>query len=543
MSLDDAASAAIERPGQPRLPEPEFRQADKAAPNLLLPPVRKDENDDRLSSRLVIKVSGFRFEGNTVFSDADLSVISAPFENRVVSSSDLHELRHRLTLHYVNAGYINSGALLPDQTIQDGVITFRIVEGELNRVEISGNDWLDSDFVADRLKRGAGIPLNIKTLQEQVQLLHQTPVIKRINAELAPGDKPGQSVLRAQVEEARPYQIGITVNNHRAPSVGAERAEIFANHWNLTGHGDELSLRVGATDGLEDGNISYRFPVLANDAAISLKYERSDSLVVEEPFSNIDIKSDSETFGIGFEYPLRKTLSDELSIGLRLEHRRSNTSLLGIPFSFSPGVVNGESRVSVARLTADWVHRGRDQVIAAYSALSVGLDAWNSTIHDDDLPDSKFVSWLGQFQWAKRFWENKQAIFRANAQWTNQSLLPLEKFAVGGASTVRGYRENQLVRDNGAVLSLELRIPVFGDTNGRSDFQLAPFVDAGYAGNKDYPTPDPKTIYSAGVGLRWDPNPRLHGEIYAAKGFEDVETSGDDLQDDGVHFLLSYQFF
>jgi hemolysin activation/secretion protein len=44
--------------------------------------------------------------------------------------------------------------------------------------------------------------------------------------------------------------------------------------------------------------------------------------------------------------------------------------------------------------------------------------------------------------------------------------------------------------------------------------QLAPFFDAGWSTNTDDNTPSPETIYSAGLGLRWDSSPRVHSEFY-----------------------------
>ena len=45
-------------------------------------------------------------------------------------------------------------------------------------------------------------------------------------------------------------------------------------------------------------------------------------------------------------------------------------------------------------------------------------------------------------------------------QLTPDPLLPIEQIAIGGIDTVRGYRENQLVVDNGWMTSAELRIPL-----------------------------------------------------------------------------------
>jgi hemolysin activation/secretion protein len=124
-------------------------------------------------------------------------------------------------------------------------------------------------------------------------------------------------------------------------------------------------------------------------------------------------------------------------------------------------------------------------------------------------------------------------------------LFSLEKFAVGGANSVRGYRENELVRDTGLTTSLEFRIPIFKDESGQTPFQIAPFIDYGYSRNKGGGDPAPNDLLGAGVGLRWDPDPSFHAEVYLAKGFTNVDDDNRsyDLQDKSIHFQMSYQLY
>ncbi|MBI4330317.1 MAG: hypothetical protein HY673_03435 [Chloroflexi bacterium] len=53
---------------------------------------------------------------------------SAPYVNRELTSEDLEALLLALTFHYVNRGYINSGAIIPDQTVSDGLIALHIID-------------------------------------------------------------------------------------------------------------------------------------------------------------------------------------------------------------------------------------------------------------------------------------------------------------------------------------------------------------------------------------------------------------------------------
>ncbi|MGB3650239.1 MAG: ShlB/FhaC/HecB family hemolysin secretion/activation protein, partial [Rivularia sp. (in: cyanobacteria)] len=64
-----------------------------------------------------------------------------------------------------------------------------------------------------------------------------------------------------------------------------------------------------------------------------------------------------------------------------------------------------------------------------------------------------------------------------NTQLTPDSLLSLERFSIGGVDTVRGYRQNQLVSDNGVLGAVELRIPL---TENPKNLQVNPFVEKRY---------------------------------------------------------------
>ena len=100
-------------------------------------------------------------------------------------------------------------------------------------------------------------------------------------------------------------------------------------------------------------------------------------------------------------------------------------------------------------------------MIALRSTESIGLDLLGATENSGDVPDGQFFAWLGQAQFARRlFGSDWQLNLRGDVQLTADPLLPIERIAIGGIDTVRGYRENELVVDNGWIASAELRIPL-----------------------------------------------------------------------------------
>lgn len=509
---------------------------------------------NRLSQQLRVYVRQFKLVGNTRFSKAELAEVTKPYEGKTngITSEELQEVRYQLTLYYVNRGFINSGAVIPDQRISDGVIQINIIEGKLSKLEVEGNDWLHKDYIKGRLALDQDKVLNVQNLQQRLQLLKQNPLIDQINASLAPGIRPGESVLGVSIKEAKPYELGITVSNDLSPSVGGERIQFFGVHRNLTRWGDSLGLRYSRSLNGGDTETWYTFysrPLNAQDTSMTLWLEDGESVVIEEPFKNLDIVSEVNTYGINVTHPLYQTPQGNFSLGLGFELRRSDTFLLDRRFSFSQGANQGESNLTVLSFSQDWLKRSLNQVLAARSVFRLGINAFDAT-KNDARPDGRFSSWLGQFQWARRFGERGfQVLFRSDAQLTGSSLLPQEQCSVGGATTVRGYRENLLVRDNCWINSLEFRIPVVrfpipGISQGSEAgaIQLAPFVDYGRAWNNRGPTPRPLSISSVGIGLRWDPAPKIHTELYWGHAFRNVDQSDSDLQDDGVHFRVQVAY-
>ena len=505
-----------------------------------------------LSSGVQVFVNAIRLTGNTVFSDQELAPIVAPYLGRAITTEELLDLRDALTARYVEAGYVNSGALIPDQEVREGVIEIQIVEGRLADVVVNGLTSLDPEFVVERIRLGAGPPLNVNQLRERIQLLLLDPAIDQVNARLGPGLRRGEGRLEVDVVEAPRYQPTFRFANDRSPAVGAEHGELTVSFGNLLGRSDPLRLQVGASEGLKDAAIDYSVPLTARDLRLFVSGEIDDSEVVEEPFNQIDVESTSSSLQIGLSWPVIRTLDDELRLEAGLERERSTTSLLGRRFSFSEGVENGRSDVTALRLVQQWQRRSQDQVIALRSTESIGLDLLGATKNSGDMPDGQFFAWLGQAQFARRlFGSDWQLNLRADVQLSADPLLPIERIAIGGIDTVRGYRENELVVDSGWITSAELRIPlgqvtVPGLSEAPDDgaLQLVPFVDAGGGWNLEAPDPEENVIYALGAGLRWQPNRRLDLRLDFAPPLVDVPTpEEDDLQDLALYFELVMRFY
>lgn len=499
-------------------------------------------------------VREIRVTGSTVFTPKELTTVvggtvnpatGGLIVNRKMSTEDLEKVRRAVTLLYVNNGYINSGAVIPDQTVEEGVITIEIIEGELTDVEIEDEEKQSflPFYLKDRIRLSAGKPLNIQQLRERLQLLLQDPRFKRLNAELKPGLTRGSSILRLRVEEASPYKAWVEFNNFQSPTVGAERGLATVSHQNVMGLGDIFTFTFGRSGGVDPLiQTNYTLPITARDTELSFGYNRSNFAVIEAPFDVLNVESETEIITIRVRHPVFRTPTEELTLTLTGEHLQNQSFLSGIPFSFTPGTTtNGFSIVSALRFAQEYLKRGPAQVLAFRSRFSVGLDildATNNRIGPNDA-DGQFFVWLGQAQIARRFDPfGIQLISGIILQLANDSLFPLEQFAMGGRFSVRGYRENQLVRDNGFVFNLESRIPVLRNAWVLDSLYLAPFLDVGKSWNVHFPDPTTTTLASVGLGLRASLFQRAQFSLYWGVPLNHVPTTGGNIQDDGIHLQL-----
>mgnify|MGYP002632251456 CR=1 FL=1 len=521
------------------------------------PPAPAEDSHRPGPAGALLPVKAFKFTGNTVFTAAELSEVVTQFTGREISPAELEAARRAVTLHYIRAGYVNSGCLIDTQPINDeGTIALRIVEGTLTEVNVSGLKWMRIGYIKPRIIKGAGRPLSLKKLQESMLQLKQYPFIKTMKAELQAGENRGEGVLDVRMEEGPAADLSFTADNRRPPSVGAEGLNGALTVHNPSGWGDRLNLNVGLLQ--RDGNggrfpgtdnigARYELPLNAHDTTVQFRYDRRDYGVVEEPFDALDINSVAEYYAIDLRHPLQKSLTRELAVSLTAELRDSRTFLAGVPFNLSSGAVNGESRVAVWRANLEHLKRSRKQVFATRLTLSWGTGMLGATDDGSDR-DAEFVSVSGQAQYLRELNDRGCKLVVGGAfQWANSPLLSLEQFSIGGAATVRGYRENAVVRDAGVRASIELRLPVGMPLRSQplapDTLQLVPFFDVGAAWNHTGATPDPAALPSAGLGVIWNPVKQLSGRFFWGYALDRPADSKGDLQDHGLHFQLTYDAF
>ncbi|XGW00175.1 MAG: ShlB/FhaC/HecB family hemolysin secretion/activation protein [Leptolyngbya sp. BL-A-14] len=509
-------------------------------PKLPEQPLSKPED-----STETFRVDRIEVVGSTVFKPEQFGKVTAPFVGRELTFAELLQARDAITKLYVDHGYVTTGALIGPQKIKDGVVTIQVVEGSLQEIKVTGNRRLRSAYIRDRVRLGAGTPLNMPQLLEKLQLLRLDPHIQNLSAELQAGVEPGSNILQVAIEEAKTFSADVYLDNGRSPSVGSFRRGVTLREANLLGFGDTLSIGYANTTGSNTVDFNYTLPVNARNGTVSFGFSQGWNRVIEEPFSLLDIQSTSRSYDLSFRQPLLQTPTQEFAVGASFSRQESQTELgldnIG-PFPLSPGADSqGRTKISALSFFQEYTQRSNRSVLALRSQFSLGVDWFGATVNDN-APDSRFATWRGQAQWVRVVAPDTQFLVRGDLQLATDSLVPLEQFGLGGQLSVRGYRQDALLTDNGALFSAECRIPILRAPKIDGILQLTPFIDVGTGWNYNGKNPSPNTLVGVGLGLLWKQGDHLTLRFDWGYPLTSIEGDKQSLQEKGLYFSARYSF-
>jgi hemolysin activation/secretion protein len=164
-----------------------------------------------------------------------------------------------------------------------------------------------------------------------------------------------------------------------------------------------------------------------------------------------------------------------------------------------------------------------------------------ATINDSE-PDSRFLSWQAQAQYVRLLAPDTLLILRGELQLADRELLVDEQFRLGGTGSVRGYRQDLLLGDNGLLASAEVRIPILRIPQWETVLQVAPFFDVGKVWSSNGNNQSPSNLASFGLGLLLSGGDNLSAGFYWAIPLIEVDDQGDSLQEEGGTFFVEGRF-
>ena len=436
-------------------------------------------------------------EGATVFSSADLAASFEPYLASRVGQAELNKIVADITDRYRRAGYILSYAVLPEQSVQSGIVSIRVVEGYIGDVRIEGDARSAAAVrpVADRLR--AERPLRTATLERALGLARNVPGVVIQDTRLSRSrEDSARNELTIVVGADR--LRGLAYSDNRGTIDGARmRGYSSLSAASLAIPGDQLQFdffTIPSDDfrflyGLLKGSA----PIGSNGLRLAASASRGDQL---QRLDGPNQHGKSRQLIADLSYPFLKSRAHSLvghvSLGdWKSEERRA-------------GHVIQRDRLRVARAWAE-IARGARTRVDARLGVSQGLDLGSATEKGDPLASrpfgsAKFTKFNADVQVAAPLADRLQLRLDSSAQFSTKSLLAPEEFALGGSRIGRAFDFNAVTGDRGIGGMIELSYRIGDVKGGPKAVEFFTYADGGGAFRKRASPGLAKEQWLAGAG-------------------------------------------
>lgn len=455
-----------------------------------------------------IPVEKFVVDSSSLLSVEAIDKVLAPLRGKKVSLADLQRAVVAINALYDEKRQSTARAFLPPQTIKDGIVQIRLVESRVGKVKISGNKYLDQDYVARRLTLQSGDLTQIPVLEDDLVRFNKLNE-SQLRASVVAGEQFGTTDVDVTVQEPSRMRGSIFADNGGRSTVGSARAGFSARAANLAGISDTLQAAGTFSEGSKNYSLSYSLPVNRNDLRLDMSYSQGGIKIIDGPFQPLDITGSSSDATIGLTQPLMVTLADQWSVYGRFSARKSISKFGGFEQQ------NQDLRVWSFGGTGE--HRSDKVSWIIDQFIGNGMKYWGG--------EENFTYYRGNATHMATLSDRWQMVTRGGWQLTDTRFLPAsEQFQIGGMNSVRGFSEGLLSGRSGYFLSMEWRfgggLKAYMERDASApSFQGAIFIDHGgafpyRAGNqKEVGRDDFLTGAGLGVLMDWK---KLNVRAYVA---------------------------
>lgn len=469
-----------------------------------------------------------------------------------ISLADVYSIAANLTAKYRADGYILTQVVVPPQTIGDGTVRLRVVEGRLNDIRVDGTGALGSNadiinqYVAQLKSKGV---LKNANLEKTLLLINDLPGVTARSVLSPSKSVVGASDLTILVERKK-IDGSVQVDNFGSRYLGMWEIlggfnlnSIFGQNERITAQMAYAPSNQGVEPELLYGSLSALLPVGAYGTTLEANIGKSYT----NPgagLEDFDVLGKSYSNGLKVNQPFIRTRELNLSSSLGLDRRSTETKSNVDTFK--------NDDITSLRLGGhvDYVDTLFSAAITnANIELSRGLSILGASKKgDSDLSraagNPEYTKITADISRLERLTNDFSLMVATKGQLSSSALLSAEEFGIGGANGIgRGYDPSELVGEDGVAGSVELRWASPYKVSWLDNYSVYGFYDIGKVWNDDATTSSQKeqSLASTGLGMRANINSATRaGFMVALPLTRDVAAEGDD--DPRFYFNLSRDF-
>jgi len=406
----------------------------------------------------------------------------------------LREVVQRITALYREQGYFLARAVLPPQDVTDGVITVRVLEGQLDsadgvrlNIDPPATGAAPSRLNRDLAQRVAtaslpmGQPLRLADVERGLLLLNDLPGVSA-GANLEPGSAPDTTRLVIDVAEQPVWRASLAADNHGSRYTSSNRASLQINADNPSGQGDQATLQLTASPNGDYRYARLGYNVLASAGGLRLGGSLSGlNYRVGQELAALDARGSANVMGLSARYPLLRSRSANVFGNLSADVKQLRNQSLGTRTS--------DKRVDL--LSAGFSGDRTDNLLGPGTTLfdlslnlgTLDLAANAASLQQDQGPQgAKTQGSFAKINFGAtrvtRAHPRLTLVTQLQGQWASKNLDSSEKFLLGGVAGVRAYPSGEAAGDTGMRASVDARWLALSHAKS-GEWNLLAFADWG----------------------------------------------------------------
>lgn len=404
-------------------------------------------------------VSQIKVVGATAFSNKSLEALVRDYASGSKTLGDMQKAAAVITAHYRQAGYFLARAYLPKQKLEDGIITIKVLEGILGKLNVDNPSRLSDEKANAMLARvELGKPVKVETSNRALLLLSDLPGVDGLEARVEPGENTGETNLVVNLQESRPVSGGFEMDNYGSLYSGRYRVGGNINFNSPFGYGEQISARILVSDEeLYYGRLGAQVPIGSDGLTLSGGYNRTQ-YSLGDSFDPLDARGNLDSVDLTLRYPFIRSQRLNFYGSVGAEYRELQDEIRSTDTK-----TDKNAKVANVGVNADWrddfAGGGINQ--ASITFFHGDLDIETSSAAATDALGAKtegnYSKWIWNLSRRQAITQKFSASLQARGQYTSDNLDSAEKFVLGGPYGVRAYPTGEGSADIGWLASAELR--------------------------------------------------------------------------------------
>ena len=397
----------------------------------------------------VFQLRSVRFSPSELLSEQQLRNIVTPYLGQEVAHGQLMEIVEGVNRTYRAQGVYTAVAVLPQQEVKDGVVAIRLIEGKLGQIRFEGNEYTSEEFLTRWMADHQGQEtVDMPRLEADILEFNRVHD-ERMRAELRRGESFGLTDIVVTVQEPERGYFQAFSDNYGYESSGREEIGFMYRRQHLFSDGDRSIAYLSGSEGAQSFSFSYNRPLAGTRWRLGGSGSLTRTDLTAGDFATSDVTGDS--YRVGFESSWLAWSGERLWVNLlgAAGYTRSATEIAGVVFS-DDAISQGQVGASVTWVGSRWQLSGRQMLSHTdfddQSDVAAAQQATRDTLYNGGLSGYYRHGDTGFYGLLLSEW-----------QYSDGAQLPGSlSFALGGASSVRGYLPSATSGDRGWYGQVEL---------------------------------------------------------------------------------------